>query len=351
MTFDLIAQLDPHFEKVTRARGLLGAPQVLVTAPGLRYQFGDPLAPFHAASIGKVATAVLVMQLVESGTLSLESPLTTLLPANELTHLFSGDGSSRATVHQLLTHTAGVADYFAGPVRTGPSFMRLVVDEPERVWSPADLLDFSRHHQSPVAAPGARFSYSDTGYVLLGRILEELTGQPFHDLLHERIFTPLDLANSWLVSRSAPADPNTPELAPFWLDRVEASRFASVSCDWAGGGIAATPANLVTLSEALHNGALLAPESLAYLSEMRHRFRAGIHYGAGFMELRFEGFFFALRGLPRPLGHIGVLGTHMFYDPRHDAHVVLNFHSTREMVRSFKSLIRIEQALGRASAG
>ena len=65
------------------------------------------------------------------------------------------------------------------------------------------------------------------------------------------------------------------------------------------------------------------------------------------MQLRFEGFMPLLRGLPRPVGHLGVLGTHLFVDPDRGTSVVLNFHDTREMVASFQTHIRIAQGLAR----
>ena len=105
----------------------------------------------------------------------------------------------------------------------------------------------------------------------------------------------------------------------------------------------------MAFGSALHRGRLISPEHLAYLAEPRNRFRAGIRYGAGLMQVRFGGFSPFLRGLPRPVGHIGVLATHLFHDPVHDADIVLNFASTREMTRSFRTLIRIEQELQRAS--
>jgi len=65
------------------------------------------------------------------------------------------------------------------------------------------------------------------------------------------------------------------------------------------------------------------------------------------MDLRFGELSFLLRGFPRPTGHIGVLGTHMFYAAVNDARIVMDFHSTAEMVRIFRTLIRIEQLLRR----
>ena len=84
----------------------------------------------------------------------------------------------------------------------------------------------------------------------------------------------------------------------------------------------------------------------ARIIALAHRHR---RYGAGMMQVRFEGFSPFLRSLPRPIGHIGILATHVFHDPVHDAEIVLNFGSTREMVRSFGTLIEIERALQRVS--
>ena len=368
-------RLDRHLARVTARRGILGAPQVAVSAPrlGIDHRFGERAGRFHVASIGKHFTATLVMQAVEAGSFTPETPVSALLPHDELEGLFEAEGhadvAAGATVHDLLTHTAGVADYFEGPVTSGRPMQELVLAEPDRFWTPADLLDFSRRHQRPVGRPGDRFAYSDTGFILLGRVLEEATGRAFHELLHERILTPLDLRDTALLFYSVPtndlaaaAPTSAPtaadttvstaaalRIAPFRLGRHEVSTLRSVSCDWAGGGIVSTPDDLVRFCAALHRGELIAPASLAFLAEPRNRFRSGIRYGAGTMEVRFEGFMPLLRGMPRPVGHIGILATHLFHDPVHDADIVLNFASTREMVRSFRTLITIEQELQRAS--
>ncbi|WP_136709240.1 serine hydrolase domain-containing protein [Agromyces sp. H66] len=363
------AELDRHLAAVARRRGPLGAPQVAVRSSdgALDYRFGDATQRFHVASIGKLFTATLVMQLVESGAIVVETPITELLPAVELRDLYVIDGvdlADQVTIEHLLTHTSGVADYFEGPVRDGLPFIDLVLGEPDHLWTPAELLDFSRERQRPVGRPGAGFGYSDTGYILLGRIIEEATGRGFHEVLHERILHPLGMIDSALMFRSLPerdyaaalavgapttATTAVATIAPFRLGRQDVSRFTSMSCDWAGGGLISTPGDLLTFNRALHGGQLLSAESLAHLARVRHRFRPGIHYGAGMMEIRLEGFMPLLRGLPRPVGHIGILATHLFHDPVHEVDVVLNFASTREMVRSFRTFIRIEQALARAS--
>ncbi|MGW4928491.1 serine hydrolase domain-containing protein [Agromyces sp. NPDC004153] len=387
---DFTTRLDRHLERVTRRRGILGAPQVAVSAPrlGIDYRSGGGSQRFHVASIGKTFTATLVMQLVEAGAFTVETPVSALLTRDELDGLFdttgSTDAAGGATVAHLLTHTAGVADYFDGRVTTGRPVRDLVITEPERIWTPADLLAFSRTRQRPVGRPGERFAYSDTGFILLGRLLEQTTGRMFHELLHERILTPLAMRDSALLFHSVPAnerasapaaeaapaalegapapgaataapaaEPSTGTslgIAPLRLGRTEASTFRSLSCDWSGGGIVSTPDDLVAFDAALHRGELVSRRSLAWLAEPRNRFHVGIRYAAGMMQVRFGGFSPFLRGLPRPVGHIGVLATHLFHDPVHDAGIVLNFASTREMSRSFRTLITIEQELARAAA-
>lgn len=336
------ASLDRYFATITarRERRGLPAPQALVRAPGFEYTHGDRMLPFHAASVGKLATAALIMQEVEAGHLALTSSVESLLPEAEVRGLFAAPG---ATLEQLLAHTSGATDYFEGKVTGGPKFIDLVLSEPERRWDPADLLAFSRDRQRPASAPGEKFAYADTGFVLLGRILEEQTGRSFTELLRERIFTPAGMDDSVLWLR----EPGPDRIAPAWLNGTEVSGFASITCDWAGGGIVTTLDDLARLTVALTDGTLVKPATWAMMTAARNRFRPGIRYGLGAMELRFEGFMPLLRGLPRPVGHVGVLSVHAFTDPATATTVILNFHSTGEMVSSFQTNIRIQQGLTR----
>lgn len=205
----LTAPWDKYFAGQTarRQRRGLPAPQVLVRAPGFEYSSGDREQPFHAASVGKLATSALVLQEVEAGRLALTDAVESLLPADEVGGLFAAPG---ATAAQLLAHTSGVADYFEGKAASGPPFLDLVTGTPDRRWEPAELLAFSRDHQKPVGDPGQRFVYSDTGFVLLGRILEERTGRGFTELLRERVLVPAGMASSALWLR----EPGPERIAP-----------------------------------------------------------------------------------------------------------------------------------------
>lgn len=355
---DLAADLAKIADGFARTRQALPAPQVLVRAPGVEYASGDRGRRFHAASVGKMLTATLAFQLAESGDLDLDAPLAGLLPESEIAGLFVRRGTDAApavTPRHLLTHTSGAADYFEGPNDTGESFVERITRRPGERYLPADLLAFSREHQRAVGAPGERFVYSDTGYVLLARVIEEAGGASLGAQLHDRILGPVGMDDSCLLFHTMPggaasvAQPGAAlDLAPILVDRVDLSRAESLSCDWGGGGVVTTVDDLQRFAAAWHGGALLDGASRASMSTIEHRFRAGIHYGAGLMQLRYGGFFPLLAAMPRTIGHLGVTGVHLFSDPARDVTIVLNLHSTAEMTRSFQLHIRLLQRVLRA---
>lgn len=346
-----IDRLQRTLERVSRSRRDLPEPQVLLSAPGVEWSFGERRRRFHTASVGKAMTATLAFQLAERGALDLDAPLTRVLPRAEWRGLFVDSGVDRAgevTVAQLLSHTSGAADYFDGRVRTGRRFRAEIVADPHRRWTPDDLLEWSRLRQRPAGAPGQRFAYSDTGFVLAARAIEEAGGASLGAQLHERILAPAGMDDSCLLFHTMPGGGSPPaepadvlDIAPLWLGRTEFSRAAALSCDWGGGGVVSTVDDLVRFSRSWHGGELVGEESRTRMARAAHRFRPGIRYGTGLMQLRYEGFSPFLRGMPRLLGHLGVTGAHLFGDAGSGIHLAMNFHSTSEMLRSFRTHITL----------
>lgn len=194
-------------DRAERRRRALPEPQVLITAPGFEFAAGDRHRRFHSASVGKMMTATLAFDLAERGLLDLEAPLAALVPASDYTGLFENDGQDAAppvTPMHLLTHTSGVADYFEGVNDTRESFIDRVTQNPDVRFTPADLVDYSRAHQRPVGRPGEQFHYSDTGYVLLGRVIEEAGRASLGEQLHRRIFGPAGMDASCLMFHTLP---------------------------------------------------------------------------------------------------------------------------------------------------
>jgi D-alanyl-D-alanine carboxypeptidase len=352
--------LDSYFTKLLKSSRHQTGVQVWIDSPGFTYRYAageitahkdtsiSPNQPFHTASIGKVFTAVLIMKLAERGVLTLDSPIVTYLSPSDVENLFvyrDVDYANQVTIKQLLGHTSGLADYFEDPVIHKPTFMQRMVANPQEWWTPETLIEFTRTNQRSLGAPASRFHYSDTGYILLGRIVERITRKSFSDNLHDDIFNPLQMNDSYLMFYSQPKHTPAEPIQDIWLNKVEISRCPSLSCDWAGGGMVTTPQDLLLFQKALLNGTCVDAASLQEMKTFRHKFRNGIHYGLGMMELHFEGFFFMLRGLPRLQGHSGILGTHMFSHPESETHIVMNFGSSTSIVRSYRALIEVVMTL------
>ncbi|MEV0611133.1 serine hydrolase domain-containing protein [Polymorphospora rubra] len=95
------------------------------------------------------------------GRVTFDDPVSTWLDAAVLDGLFVVDRTTDVTLGQLLSHTSGAADYFEGPVVSGSPMIEVITTNPDRLFTPTDLLAFSRDHQKPVAAPGTQRMTSD----------------------------------------------------------------------------------------------------------------------------------------------------------------------------------------------
>jgi len=306
--------------------------------------------PYHVASIGKLFTSTLVQMLAEKGLLDVKDLIIHYLPPAVLERLFEYqriDYAEQVTIEQLLGHTSGVADYFEGGTTEGKSFLTEVLTNPGFHWTPEKLLAYTRDHQRAVGMPGKVFNYSDTGYILLGLIIEKVMGKSFAQNLVDAIFLPLEMSDSYLMFYAEPINTPKKEINKIWINNLEVSGFESLSCDWSGGGIVSTTADLLKFNQALRAGRLIQPGTLASMDMCTHKFQQGIYYGLGMMEIRFKEFFFLLGKLPKVKGHIGILSTHLFYDPSRDAHIIMNFGSNTRMVESFKALIEVENTIQR----
>lgn len=361
---DVNVELDRYFSRLFKKSRKVTGLQVLVEGPDVSYSFAEGRLtsagnsslsnnhPFHAASVGKLFTSVLTMKLCEEGLLTLDSPIASYLDDGMLDRLFvykGRDYANEVTVRQLLNHTSGAPDYWDGPVSEQPSFTKRIMSRPNELWTPETLLDFSRNYQHAVGSPGSTFHYSDTGYILLGCLIEKVSAKSFDVNLIEHFFEPLQMNDTYLMFHAgASKQQDRKAIQDLWVNGVEMSQFQSLSCDWSGGGIVSTPRDLVRFQKALWNGDLISKSSLNEMSLAEHKFRSGIHYGLGMMEIRFGEFFFLLRGLPRLKGHIGVTAAHLFCDPDTNTHFVLNFGTTDAMSTSFRALIQICALLKKA---
>lgn len=304
----------------------------------------DENAPdaFHIASVGKLFTTVLIGRLIDAGKLSFDHSVAALLPADTMDGLFVVDGTDyqkEVTIRHLLSHTSGAADYYEDKGVRGKSVAELMTADPERRWSPQDLLDFSRRGQKAVGSPGEKYHYSDTGFILLGLVVEQLYEMSFHEVLKREILVPLEMERTWMPFRSRPAK-GPAVMRRAWIGGSEISTAPSITADWSGGGIASTEEDLLLFSKALWTGNLLSRKTREELLHFDHKFHHAIYYGLGVMEYRISKIFFLMRGYPDMLGHMGVLGTHLFYSPEYDIHVVASVGSDAAVGKSVQLMVK-----------
>lgn len=294
---------------------------------------------FHIASIGKLFTTVYLLRLVEEGKCKLEDKLTDYLDPSLLTGLFMSN-PDQIRIIDCLTHRSGAADFFEGKNKQGLKFVDEVTKNPGHVWTQSNLLEYTKANMKPVGKNGAKFNYSDTGFLLVCMIIEKITELPLHRSFEENLFKPLGLHNTQsMIYRYPQNEAKIP--MDIWFNNSMIRNYKSLSCDQADGGIVSTPSDIVEFQKALYSGSVISKEHLDSMQKWQGKFRAGIHYGMGMMQIRFEEFFFLMRDFPRLIGHIGVLSTHAFYDPNNDIHYVLNLGSNKHMTKSFVLLSNI----------
>jgi D-alanyl-D-alanine carboxypeptidase len=339
--------LDQYFKKIgTQSKSFV----VSVNAPKLdinyEYHKDDENHHFFIDSIGKMFTAVLILMAIENKQITMDDPIEPYFDEHFLDQLFVYDDidyQKKVTVKHLLNHTSGIADYFEGNVMFGESFIDMIINNREKIWTPDELIDFTRSHQKAIAKPGQKFYYSDTGYILLSLILEKIHHQKYDDIIKNHIFKPLKMEKTYLYNELS----FHKKILPIELNGHDLTNTKSLTSDWSGGCAVSTAHDLTLFMKALHENKLIKKETFTNALKKVNRFHLGLYYGKGFMETRFEKFFFALKWLklPKLIGHIGTMSSHVWLNPEDGTCIVIYFGSNRYLTKSFNVLIHILKEL------
>ncbi|MFF0152069.1 serine hydrolase domain-containing protein [Micromonospora sp. NPDC005203] len=311
-----------------------------------------PETPFFIASVTKRFIIALVLQAHERGELDLSAPITSYLPAETTTglHVLGGiDRTSAITVRHLASHTSGLPDHFERR-REGPSLNERLATGQDLAWTFEDTVRTTREQQRPHFAPQdltavrQKARYSDTGFQLLIRIMETVTGRSFADLLTERILGPLDLTHTWL-----PGDPPPPAAsAPPSRLHAKQRRVEVPSMIGSCNDLFSTTADLLTFQRALLGGALFRDtRSAGMLTERRNRLRniPVLRYGLGTMFFTVGRLMSSGRRPVTLVGHSGVTGTWLFHCPQLDLHLVGTVDQTRGQAIPYRVMARCLGAL------
>ncbi|MEU5866617.1 MULTISPECIES: serine hydrolase domain-containing protein [unclassified Nonomuraea] len=224
----------------------------------------SPNGYFRIGSVTKTFVATLVLQLVDEGKLKLDDPIDAHLPG-----LVPGGG--RITVRSLLDHTSHLYDYMSEP---GYSTNRWRGEARFRSYRPAELLKVAFAKKLP---DDGKWHYSNTNYVVLGLLVEKLTGRPYGEEVTRRILRPLGLRHTLVPGdRAGVPSPHAKGYEPMPA-LVDATRM-NPSLDWAAGEMISTAADLERFMSALLGGKLT---SAASLKAMRTTVETGAGFGYG----------------------------------------------------------------------
>lgn len=287
---ELAAELQAVLD-ATREKQAIPGVQVAVLWPDGRLWVGtsgladlgarQPVTPdtlFAVGSITKTFVAALVLQLAAEGRLGLDDPLSRWLPAFP--------NAERISVRQLLGHTSGVRDFFENA-----TLLRALDADRGRAWTAAEVL---RYVGGPYFAPGADYRYSNTNYVLLGLVVEGVTGRSVAEEVRRRFLAPLELRSTYLQTGERPVSgPRAhgyagTKTAP--RDVGDGSRYlpftSLATAVGTAGAIVSTAEDLARWADALYRGRVLPAGALVEMLDFQPRPKYHYAYGLGALSSR-----------------------------------------------------------------
>lgn len=226
----------------------------------------QPEMVFRIGSITKQFTAVAILQLMEQGKLSLQDDITKFIPD------YPTQGY-KITIEHLLTHTSGIKSYTNAPEFAGYSR----IDK-----TPEEVIKIFRN-QPMEFAPGTKWNYNNSGYFLLGYIIEKASGKSYPDYLEENFFKPLGMTGSLFGSDSKIVKNRASGYQP-GKDGVQNAEIMSMTVPYSAGSIQSTVEDLYKWNQAVHSYKLVKKETLQKaFTEYKLSDGKGTGYGYGWM--------------------------------------------------------------------
>jgi D-alanyl-D-alanine carboxypeptidase len=223
---------------------------------------------YKVASITKAFTVVLILQLYEDGKLDLGKNIITYLPD------YKGMGGSRVTISNLLNMTSGMRNMDEGT--TMESVLKNGIPQYQKPYTSDDMLN-QYCCDTLVKAPGTEFDYNNADFIILGKIIERISGKSFEQNLQEKILNPLQMNNSGMLTQHILID----NLADTYFFRDDLKTLVNdlpvyIENWYASGAMYSTAGDILKFSEALFGRKLLKQETLNQM------FKSGLgEYGYG----------------------------------------------------------------------
>ncbi|MEQ5286648.1 serine hydrolase domain-containing protein [Providencia huaxiensis] len=266
---------------------------------------GMPLSvdtPLRIASNTKTFTAAAILRLAEMGKLSIYDAISEYIDPQYNALLSTQYNTHTITIRHLLEHSSGLLDHADG------DYLKAVLKQPNYVWSRTEQVEMYMRKQFPTFSPSKSFIYSDTGYILLGNIIERITGQSLglavRELLH---FDSIGLESAYWESLEQPPEIATPR-ARQYLGKWDGTHIHASMDAYGGGGLVMSSKQMAIFLEALFEGNIFSsPNTLETMLSM------GSHDGAE--NYRLGIMVNVVNGITL-YSHLGFWGSVAYYAPK-----------------------------------
>lgn len=297
-TGSLTETLDAAFDSITNLSTLTGFNAAMLLEDGTIWKRASgmaeeepivvPLTTDHLMGMGSISksfVAATMLLLMEDGLLTLDDSIGQYIVGYD-------NVPGEVTIRQLLSHRSGINDY----LNENPATIVEWVLHPDSIWVEDTLLN--NYVLGTNFPPDQTWSYSNTNYLLAGRIIENITGQLWYDVVRDRIINPLNLTATFTYPWESPG---TQPFSHAWLEwdilpGVDDLQGIGVSMDGffsmasSAGCLISTPEDLVLFHNALYGGNLLQPASLAEMqTDYVQNSSLGLEYGLGTLSVNLPG--------------------------------------------------------------
>jgi D-alanyl-D-alanine carboxypeptidase len=226
---------------------------------------------FRIGSMNKMFTAVAILQLVEAGKVKLTAPLGTYLRDYP-----NRDVATKVTIHQLLTHTGGTGDIFGPDFDAHRNELRTLADYVKLYGK-----------RGPEFEPGSSWAYSNYGFILLGAVIEKVTGHSYYDYVKQHIYAPAGMTRTGSLPEDQPVPDRSISYTKLpgsavWAPNTDTLPYRGTS---AGGGYS-TVEDLARFARAVLSHKLLNPDTTKLLITGKVKDGPGARYAYGFEDAR-----------------------------------------------------------------
>ena len=328
LAFSVTNAAAQNFNQVLRSELSSSNPGVLFTIESGDGQFswsgavgindlglGDSLQDyqtFRIASVTKTYVAAAILRLMEKKVLRLEDPISKHLSPSHAAILAQDYDLEQITIQQILRHSAGLFDH-----THAPEFFDKVFSTPDYEWTRTAQLRMCVEKGEPIGPPGDQFSYSDTGYVILGELIETYTGKSLDGGIKELLgLEKLGLERTDFERM----DPQTDQLRIHqYYQGTDTFTFSPTMDYYGGGGILSNTRELVDFFQALFQGKVFEhPETLELMLEpATYPTQAKMDYQMGMYRVQVNGM--------EAYCHSGFWGTQVLYIPKLDLYLAANY--------------------------